>query len=260
MRKRRILIKVLLANVLLYSAHVGMYYNLREKPVVETLTYEQITASISSEKPEIETFVVTADAHRPVRPKPAAELPKEVLLDVPFTSQAPYNDWSMPYQEACEEASVLMVAAYQQGFSLTADIADKKIVAVTDWVQRSQLYTSLNASEVAVVAEHYFGLKLKRRTDVTVDSIKRELAAGRPVIIPAAGRLLGNPYFRGIGPAYHMLVITGYNETSFITNDPGTIMGYKFSYDQQVLLDAIHDWTGSENTMTSGEKVMLTLE
>ena len=36
------------------------------------------------------------------------DLPEEINLPVPFTPQAPHANWELPYQEACEEAAVLM--------------------------------------------------------------------------------------------------------------------------------------------------------
>jgi hypothetical protein len=36
-------------------------------------------------------------------------LPKQVLLSVPFTPQAPHANWNPPFDEACEEAALLMV-------------------------------------------------------------------------------------------------------------------------------------------------------
>ena len=36
--------------------------------------------------------------------------------------------------------------------------------------------------------------------------IKEFLMAGKLVIVPAAGRQLGNPYYKAPGPVYHMLV------------------------------------------------------
>src|SRR5690606_17648726 len=42
-------------------------------------------------------------------------LPNQVNLDVPFYSQAPEGDWSLPWQEACEESSLLLAHAYATG-------------------------------------------------------------------------------------------------------------------------------------------------
>ncbi len=87
--------------------------------------------------------------------------------------------------------------------------------------------------------------------------MKNELAKGYPIIVPMAGRDLGNPYFSGEGPWYHALVIIGYDKTSFITNDPGTRRGEHYRYKYDVLMNAIHDWTGVKENIRDGRKVAL---
>jgi len=102
--------------------------------------------------------------------------------------------------------------------------------------------------------------KKKEKIDV-----KEELAEGNPVIIPAAGRDLGNPYFSGKGPWYHALVIIGFRRgwtgrRYFIVNDPGTKRGKSYEYNVETLLNAIHDWTGVKEEIRNGPKVMVVLE
>ena len=75
----------------------------------------------------------------------------------------------------------------------------------------------------------------------SIYDLKSYISSGLPVVTPTDGQLLGNPNFRGDGPEYHMLVITGYDDQKgiFITNDPGTKNGEKYTYKYQTLLDAI---------------------
>ena len=80
---------------------------------------------------------------------------------------------------------------------------------------------------------------------------------GRPVIVPAAGRLLKNPFFKQPGPYYHMLVIKGVTaDGKFITHDPGTKRGADFLYGQEALYNAINDWDDARGTL-SGRKAMI---
>lgn len=190
------------------------------------------------------------------------KLPRGFNLKVPFTSQAPFANWGMPYQEACEEASVLMVDYFWRGKKLNPALADKEILKIVDWqVKTLGFYEDTTAEETGRILKEYFGYKKVRLVaDPTIDQIKAEVAAGRPVIVPAAGRLLGNRYFTGLGPFYHMLVITGYNTTEFITNDPGTRRGAGYRYKYKTLMSAIHDWNGSTETVTQGRKVMIVVE
>lgn len=184
-------------------------------------------------------------------------LPTEINLAVPFTSQAPFGNWQLPYQEACEEASVLMMDYFLRGKSLSAAAANSEIVKLTEWEKaKFGFYEDTNAEQTAVILREYFGYKNVRVAyEISIDDIKKELTNGRPVIVPAAGRLLPNPFFHQPGPLYHMLVIKGYKNGKFITNDPGTRRGENFLYSYESLYNAIHDWNNGD--VYSGKKAMI---
>jgi len=187
-------------------------------------------------------------------------LPAEINIKMPFTTQAPFANWSLPYGEACEEASALMVHYFYQKKQFTKDIADKEIRKLVDFqTKKYGFYKDSTAEQTARFIREYWGYKKVRVVAATIEGIKQELANGRPVIIPAAGRLLGNPNFRSPGPLYHMLVIKGYTKDGkFITNDPGTRKGANYVYDQKKLLNALHDWNGGD--VNNGKKVMIVIE
>ena len=42
-------------------------------------------------------------------------------LEVPFTSQSPDGNWSEPWQNACEETSILMVDNFYQDENLNIE-------------------------------------------------------------------------------------------------------------------------------------------
>jgi hypothetical protein len=190
-------------------------------------------------------------------------LPPSINLAVPFTPQAPSGIWGEPYQEACEEASVYMVERYFEGEPEGLIEASKADVAINSIVEFENelfgFYEDTTAEQTGMFAELMFGRTYELMADPTVDQIKTHLAAGRPVIIPAGGRLLNNPYFTAPGPIYHMLVIRGYTEDGqFIVNDPGTYRGEAFLYDFDTILYAMHDWNGGDE-ITEGGKVALVI-
>jgi hypothetical protein len=78
--------------------------------------------------------------------------------------------------------------------------------------------------------------------DPTIEEIKAEIVQGNVVLVPLAGRYIGNPYYTVPGPIYHFLVIKGYTETHFITHDVGTRRGEDYSYPFKVIMNNIHDW------------------
>ena len=168
----------------------------------------------------------------------------QVNLAVPFVAQAPFGDWSLPYQEACEETSAILVDRSYKNQKITPEDAKQEILKLVEWQKRKfGYYFHTTAEETAMMLRQYFGYK---RVDVlrniSIDDIKSHLLAGRPVIVPLAGRELGNPYYTQPGPIYHMLVIKGFTKDGkFITNDVGTRRGQNYTYDEDVLFNAIHD-------------------
>jgi hypothetical protein len=190
-------------------------------------------------------------------------LPTSFNLFVPFTSQAPHADWSQPYQDACEEASLLTVHYFWSDQTFTpekADVEIKKLVAFeNDQLGSPDGYKDTDASTTAWIVEKYWPqYQTKVVYDWTIQDVEAEVSAGRPVIVFFYGKALGNPYYRNDGPLYHALVIKGYTPDSFITNDVGTRRGADYVYNKQVLLDASHDWNGGD--VQNGRRAILVME
>ncbi len=181
------------------------------------------------------------------------------IKNVPFTPQAPFAKWDFDHNEACEEAAILMVHYFYQGKSLTPEIADKEILGMVDYQKKNwKGHFDLEAREIVRLAKEYYGYQNPRVIyDATVDDIKKEIVKGNPVIIPTAGRLLSNPYYRQPGPLYHALVAIGYTESEIITNDPGTKRGKDYSYKYNVLLNAMHEWNNGD--IYNGKKTIIVL-
>jgi hypothetical protein len=188
------------------------------------------------------------------------KLPDETNLAVPFTSQAPKQVWDMPYQEACEEAAMLMVDAFYRGRTakFTPDEADAAILKLIAYENiHYEGKADMTAAEVATFVKDYYGYKKVIVRELTsLDQVKAALANGYPVMTPAYGKALGNPNFRNGGPLYHMLVIKGYlKDGRIITNDSGTRKGADYVYDPHVLFEALHDWNGGD--VPHGKKMMI---
>lgn len=174
------------------------------------------------------------------------QLPAEFNLALPFTSQAPYGNWDAVHEETCEEASFLMVVEYFKGTAagkLDPAVADAAMLDLVAYEEERGYGVSISAAEaVAIIEDYYPGYNAEIIENPTVEQLKQLLVDGYPVIVPAAGRELGNPFFTGEGPLYHMLVLRGYTNGRFVTNDPGTRHGENYTYDADVLMAAIGDW------------------
>lgn len=177
---------------------------------------------------------------------------ENINLNVPFTSQAPLADWSQPWQDACEEASVLMVDYYYQNKSLPAkEEASQILKDMVVWQEQNWGdHHNLTLAELAEYVKITFNYQTEIIENLTSEKLKFYLDKGQPIIIPADGKKLANPNFKNGGPVYHMLVVKGYVGDNFITNDPGTRLGADFIYSSENLLDSIADWNQKESQST----------
>lgn len=197
----------------------------------------------------------------PTPSKPTTQLPSSVILkDVQFASQAPLRNWALPYQEFCEEASSLMAAFYalQKPLPNAQGISDElmRIKAFED--EYIGHYEDTTAKETTRILKELYGL-----TDVTlihnptIEDIQAQLAQEKVILVPSAGRMLGNPYFRAPGPLYHMIVLKGYTQNGyFISQDPGTnTKGENLQYEFETIMEAMHDW--NDGDVNTGAKVVI---
>ena len=195
---------------------------------------------------------------------PGGALPSKVYLPVPFLCQAPYGNWDQPWQDACEEAAIIMAMAYVKGYSVTRGSGNQEILKLVEFqVKTYGGHHDLTAEKtVKLIKDYYKYDRIEIRYNFKIEDIKNELAKGNVVIAPMAGRLLGNPYYTPPGPAYHYMLFKGYDDRTgeFITNDGGTKRGENYHYKYQVAYNAIHDWTGSKATIAQGRKAIIVVK
>ncbi len=215
------------------------------------LPYQAATTSTRSRVSDPKLFLPTQTSGPPQKIT-------AVNLKVPFTAQAPFQVWDVPHNEACEEASVAMVDAFFDSRTFTRESAEREILDLEGWeVKRFGYFEDTSAEEVATILREYYGYpEVRVFYDFKAEDIRSHLRDGRPVIIPAAGRLLKNPNFRGAGPDYHMLVIKGFSNGKFVTNDPGTRRGADYIYSEVTIMNAANDWSHAAGSL-SGRRAMI---
>ncbi|HRH23675.1 MAG TPA: C39 family peptidase [Candidatus Magasanikbacteria bacterium] len=235
MVKRLSIILVIGVTVLAISFIAGNYFFSHSRPPVISVVHNTPTTTPTSTpvdpvEEDIETYV------KPTSTPQVTELPSKVLHDVSFSPQAPFGDWSdQRQQDGCEEASVVMAWKWANGQGLTRQEALEEITNISNWEENQYGgYRDTSAEDTYKrLLQEFYGYKGGRvEYDITLDDVKRELAAGNILIIPFDGQILNNPNFLNGGPERHMLVAIGYddNKKQIITNDPGTRLGQGFVY------------------------------
>jgi Peptidase_C39 like family len=196
--------------------------------------------------------------------QPPVNLPTAVSLPVPFTSQAPLNNWA-DRQHTCEEASIVMVDRYLRGDHSGALIdprtADNAINQVTAWKPAQDL----TLKQVGEVANINLSWAYKILPSDRLN-MKQQLALGRPLIFGVRTHGLGNANYPGYRTHYeqagwsvsHYLVVTGYDQAdTYILNDPGLTRGhgYHISYDQ--LMHAVDDLDQAYPSLNAGRSFLV---
>jgi hypothetical protein len=222
--------------------------------------YEKVTIYSKEDVPEavpIVSVTKSSAIHADETKKPEAEmssaetvelkneeLPLELNLDVPFYSQAPFGDWSYPWQEACEEASVLLVANAYLGKNWSREEFRDEILKLVDYEMREfGAYEHTNVEQTAKMMTDNFGLKTVIHDDPTYDDIRRILSKGHLIIMTFSGKTLGNPNYTNGGPVYHAMVAKGYKKDGkLIFHDVGTRKGENYVYSWKVIENSLHDW------------------
>lgn len=212
---------------------------------------EPVSASALSQKRSTTVDVPVAADIVPVRTTQDffATLKDSVKQSVPFVVQAPRAQWDDPrYQDACEEASLLMAHAWLNGTGAIAKgdaetEMERMFLAEEAMFGANVIDTSVE--DTAAFFRTHFQREVEVVRDTTVENMYRNLAEGAIIIVPTNGRALGNPNFTNGGPDRHMLIVIGYDKKAreFITNDPGTRVGKGYRYKDTVLYNAIRDYS-----------------
>jgi len=191
--------------------------------------------------------------------KPA--MPLAVILQIPFTSQAPNGNWDR--NEDCEETSITMARAFLDGqvrADMTVTDAQRAINQLKSWENINIGYNKNTGAEATTkMAEGAFGLRVTQIIDYTENDLKNALAEGHPILLPINAKLLNNPKYLNGGPLYHMVVLRGYHKGKFIVNDPGTVTGKANEYTFEVLKNAAADWNQATKSLVPNSKIALVL-
>lgn len=212
----------------------------QETSILQSETEEKKVARSSITTQEKSSTSQTNQTKGPV----ATSLPSGLNLAMPFYTQAPFSNWDYPWQEACEEATTLLIANVYAKHNWTREQFNDEILKLVEW--EKQYFGDYKHTTVAQTVEFldkYFGLKTVVHQNPTFEDVQKILAKGHLIAMPFAGKMLGNPNYKNGGPIYHMMVIKGYKSgQKIITNDVGTRNGENYVYTWDTIKNALHDY------------------
>lgn len=196
-------------------------------------------------------------------PAPKSEvLPASVNIAMPFYTQAPFSNWDYPWQEACEEASIALVANIYLEKNWTREEFNDELLRLVDYeMQTFGAYEHTSVAQTVQMIEDNYGLKTVVHDNPSYEDLQTALASGHLIVAPFAGKLLGNPNFKNGGPTYHMIVIKGYDaaKNQVVTHDVGTRNGEDYVYTWSVIQNALHDWNDGDITLGTPRWIEISL-
>lgn len=192
----------------------------------------------------------------------SAALPQSVLLNVPFSTQAPLGEWSDRRQlDGCEETSVKMAMMWAYGQAAPAEEVRRDIINMSEFERVTYgSFEDTSAVDTANLFQSFYGYnKVSVAYGITTPDIKLQLAAGHLVLIPLNTRLLKNKFYRR-GPPRHTVVVVGYDNQShqMIINDPFYSFGHNIHVKESELQNALGDYkTGMHLATGQRTKAMI---
>lgn len=198
-------------------------------------------------------------------PTPSASpklFPAHILLQVPFTTQAPLGNWAQ-HQESCEAANLTMLVYYwrhDRSVVIDPKAADALIHQIDGWKTQLDLTNTL----LGKLAHDHFGYGYRLvKNDPQV--IREQLAAGRPLLAEVRTHGLGNSNYPGYTTHYeqagwsvpHFVVIIGYDAKGVFLNDPGISKGRGYHISFAQLTHAIADLDQHHPALNQGQVLLL---
>ncbi|MFA7169356.1 MAG: C39 family peptidase [Candidatus Paceibacterota bacterium] len=269
-----VLIIVFLGLYLFRDVIMGLFNSVYEKTSYDISVSEQDvgddnSGNLADEEEEETTDETTNESDKTEEDIPVnvAVVPEaKTIAGVPFTSQAPFGDWTDPRQQhGCEEVSLIMAHYWILGEKLTQEMALSEIVAMSDFENENfNGAYDLSISDTLKLWQEYLGYKNAFvKYDISLEDIKEEIAEGKLIVIPIDGVKLQNPHYTAPGPEFHEMVVIGYDDVKreFITNDPGTKYGAGYCYDYDVFMSSVRDYkTGFNELVNETRRAMLVIE
>lgn len=196
----------------------------------------------------------------------SATLAERVQLSVPYIIEIPDGTWTGPWKNACEEASMSMIDQYYQGVTKVRRQDSKKLMWPL-FVYQDKVWGSnsdSNASRTAQIIEANLDYDTTIKRNPTLEEIKDELRAGRPVMSFHYAKYLSNPdhRFRVNGSYFHVMVISGFDEAKkkFIVEDGGAENGLDYLYSYDTIMNTLGDFNHTTKKVDGLPTVIFTAQ
>lgn len=194
-----------------------------------------------------------------------AEQKETVKINVPYTTEIPLGSWVKPWNNACEEASIIMAESYYFGNKTM----DKKTAAkymsplfpIEDKIFGSNADT--DSARTAKLLNNYLSVVATIKDNPTLEEIKNQLREGKPVVTFHYAKEIKNPnyHWRAGGSYYHVILLVGFddNTNDFFVHDSGDPLTGEFHrYSYSTIMDTLHDFNHKTRKADGPARVLFT--
>ncbi len=202
------------------------------------------------------------------------------ILDIKFYSQFPTKKYILPFEDFCEEASLLNwmyylnnktpnLEEYINDLFILKEIQDK--LFWEDWYRNTSIQQT-NLVLILFQNQDYLDLYLESENEEKKDEIIWKLLEknkklwkvmwkillepkledlidainnNTPVILPVYGKWLSNVYFTPPWPTYHNILLKWYDEKNFIFNEVWTYRWDSYPYSKELIMNNMFDYIPS---------------
>ena len=197
--------------------------------------------------------------------KSLAATAEVVKIPAPYTSEIPTGTWAPPWNNACEEATIVMVNDYYFGY----ETLPKKIAADNMnplFKIENKIFggnANTDASQTAQLINDYTDSTAVIKENPTIDEIKNELRQNRPVITfhYAKNIVNVNYHWRAGGSYYHVMTLVGFDDNTkeFFVHDSGDpVTGAFHRYGYDVIMNSLHDYNHKTRRADGTPRVLFT--
>ncbi|MBI5221653.1 MAG: C39 family peptidase [Candidatus Magasanikbacteria bacterium] len=199
-------------------------------------------------------------------PQPAQAQEKEVVkIKVPYTSEVPLGRWTKPWNNACEEASMVMAESYYSGFESMDKGTAVKYMSPLFTIENKIFGGNADSDSVrtAKLLNDYLSVNALIKTAPTLEEIKDQLRQRKPVITFHYAKEIKNSnyHWRAGGSYYHVMLLVGFddNTNEFLVHDSGddkTGEYHRYSYD--VIMNSLRDFNFKNHKADGPARVLFT--
>lgn len=154
------------------------YYRISHKPQIATNIFGdtvQNTKEDTAQSNKIEIREEPKQETKIIEKTPVEKpLPAEASIIVPYTRQAPFSVWDALHEDACEEASLLMVKHFLDGTKISdKQSIDNEIIDLVNFEEEKNYKTSITLDELAAIAKSKYGMGGTVKKNITNNDIKK---------------------------------------------------------------------------------------